>query len=81
VSGPLLVPSRPAVSARSVVVLAVALVVGFVLVRLVLATSIAGFAVAGDRFVDPALTPDRLPVTAESGGYDGQFVYRLALEP
>ena len=36
---------------------------------------------AGDRFVDPALTPDRLPVTAESGGYDGQFVYRLALEP
>ena len=80
-SGPLLVPSRPAVSARSVVVLAVALVVGFVLVRLVLATSIGGFAVAGDRFVDPALTPDRLPVTAESGGYDGQFVYRLALEP
>ena len=81
VSGPLLVPSRPAVSARSVVVVALALVVGFVLVRLVLATSIGGFAVAGDRFVDPALTPDRLPVTAESGGYDGQFVYRLALEP
>ncbi len=80
-SGPLLVPSRPAVSARSVVVVALALVVGFVLVRLVLATSIGGFAVAGDRFVDPALTPDRLPVTAESGGYDGQFVYRLALEP
>ena len=51
------------------------------LIRLVLATSIGGFAVAGDRFVDPALTPDRLPVTAESGGYDGQFVYRLALEP
>ena len=80
-SGPLLVPSRPAVSARSAVVVALALVVGFVLIRLVLATSIAGFAVAGDRFVDPALTPDRLPVTAESGGYDGQFVYRLALEP
>jgi hypothetical protein len=81
VSGPLLVPPRPAVSGRSVVAVALALVVGFVLVRLVLATSVAGFAVAGDRFVDPALTPDPLPVTAESGGYDGQFVYRLALEP
>jgi hypothetical protein len=81
VSGPLISPPRPAVSSRQVVLVAFALVVGFVLVRLVLATSVAGFTVAGDRFVDPALTPDRLPVTAESGGYDGQFVYRLALEP
>jgi len=81
VSGPLISPPRPAVSSRQVVLVALALVVGFVLVRLVLATSVAGFTVAGDRFVDPALTPDRLPVTQESGGYDGQFVYRLALEP
>jgi hypothetical protein len=81
VSGPLLAPPRPAASARQVVLVAVSLVLGFVLVRLVLGTSLAGFAVAGDRFVDPALTPDRLPVTSESGGYDGQFVYRLALEP
>jgi hypothetical protein len=81
VSGPLISPPRPAVSSRQVVLVALALVVGFVLVRLVLATSVAGFTVAGDRFVDPALTPDRLPVTHESGGYDGQFVYRLALEP
>lgn len=80
-SGPLISPPRPAVSSRQVVLVALALVVGFVLVRLVLATSVAGFTVAGDRFVDPALTPDRLPVTQESGGYDGQFVYRLALEP
>ena len=80
-SGPLISPPRPAVSSRQVVLVALALVVGFVLVRLVLATSVAGFTVAGDRFVDPALTPDRLPVTHESGGYDGQFVYRLALEP
>ena len=80
-SGPLISPPRPAVSSRQVVLVAFALVVGFVLVRLVLATSVAGFTVAGDRFVDPALTPDRLPVTQESGGYDGQFVYRLALEP
>jgi len=81
VSGPLISPPRPAVSSRQVVLVALALVVGFVLVRLVLATSVAGFTVAGDRFVDPALTPDRLPVTQESGGYDSQFVYRLALEP
>jgi len=81
VSGPLISPPRPAVSSRQVVLVALALVVGFVLVRLVLATSVAGFTVAGDRFVEPALTPDRLPVTQESGGYDGQFVYRLALEP
>jgi len=81
VSGPLISPPRPAVSSRQVVLVALALVLGFVLVRLVLATSVAGFTVAGDRFVDPALTPDRLPVTHESGGYDGQFVYRLALEP
>ena len=80
-SGPLISPPRPAVSSRQVVLVALALVVGFVLVRLVLATSVAGFTVAGDRFVDPALTPDRLPVTQESGGYDGQFVYRLALQP
>ena len=80
-SGPLISPPRPAVSSRQVVLVALALVLGFVLVRLVLATSVAGFTVAGDRFVDPALTPDRLPVTQESGGYDGQFVYRLALEP
>jgi len=81
VSGPLISPPRPAVSSRQVVLVALALVLGFVLVRLVLATSVAGFTVAGDRFVDPALTPDRLPVTQESGGYDGQFVYRLALQP
>jgi ABC-type multidrug transport system fused ATPase/permease subunit len=81
VSGPLISPPRPAVSSRQVVLVALALVVGFVFVRLVLATSVAGFTVAGDRFVDPALTPERLPVTHESGGYDGQFVYRLALEP
>ncbi len=80
-SGPLLAPSPPGVSARREVLVAFALIVGFVLVRLLLATPIAGFAVASDHFVDPALTPDRLPVTADSGGYDGQFVYRLALDP
>ncbi|HST65461.1 MAG TPA: hypothetical protein VLM05_09765 [Mycobacteriales bacterium] len=60
---------------------ALALVVGFVLVRLVVATPLAGFPVASDDFVDPARTPDALVITTDSGGYDGQFIYRLALEP
>jgi hypothetical protein len=64
-----------------VILVALALVTGFVLVRLALAASLGGFAVAGAQFVDPARTPDALPVTAQSGGYDGQFVYRLALAP
>jgi len=64
-----------------VIFVALVLLVGFVLARLALATSLGGFLVAADDFVDPARTPDRLPVTTESGGYDGQFVYRLALEP
>jgi hypothetical protein len=81
VSGRLPAPPRPAVSARSAVLVALALIVGFVLVRLLLATSLAGFPVASDEFVDPARTPDRLAVTTDSGGYDGQFVYRLALDP
>jgi hypothetical protein len=81
VSGRLITPSRPGLSAPAAVPVALALVVGFVLVRLLLATPIAGFPVASDAFVDPARTPDRLVVTAAGGGYDGQFVYRLALEP
>ena len=71
----------PAVSVRRAVLAAVALVVAFVLVRLLLAASLGGFAVASDDFVDPARTPDRLPLTSVTGGYDGQFVYRLALAP
>ena len=67
--------------ARRVVVLALGLAVAFVLVRLALAASLGGFAVASDDFVDPARTPDALPVTSDTGGYDGQFVYRLALAP
>ncbi len=74
------VPRLP-VSTRAVIIVTLALIVGFVLARLALAASLGGFAVASDDFVDPGLTPDRLPVTTESGGYDGQFVYRLALAP
>lgn len=36
---------------------------------------------AGDRFCDPARTPPGLRVLPNSDGYDGQFFYRLALDP
>ena len=66
---------------RLTAAVAVVLVVGFVLLRLVFATPLGGFAVASDDFVDPLRTPDPLPVATATGGYDGQFVYRLAIEP
>ena len=39
------------------------------------------FVTAGDRLADPARTPPGLSVRAGSNGYDGQFFYRLALDP
>ncbi len=39
------------------------------------------FVTAGDRFCDPALVPENLSVLNDSAGYDGQFYYRLALDP
>ena len=41
----------------------------------------SSFVVAGDRFCDPAGVPARLNVLPNSNGYDGQFYYRLALNP
>jgi hypothetical protein len=37
--------------------------------------------VAGDQYTDPARAPRGLPVERHSAGYDGQFYYRLALNP
>ena len=39
------------------------------------------FVAAGDKFCDPHLVPKTLTVTKGSDGYDGQFYYRLALNP
>ena len=39
------------------------------------------FVVAGDFFCDTAKTPPSLHVLPDSAGYDGQFYYRLALNP
>ncbi|HSV64762.1 MAG TPA: hypothetical protein VLJ59_02490 [Mycobacteriales bacterium] len=61
--------------------LAVALVGCFIGARLATHGGEPGaFVVAGDAFVDPAARPE-LAVAAGSTGYDGQFVYRLALDP
>ena len=39
------------------------------------------FIVAGDRYVDEAAVDPPITVLSQSAGYDGQFVYRLALDP
>lgn len=42
---------------------------------------ISSFIAAGDRFADVTETPPGIAVRPDSVGYDGQFYYRLALEP
>lgn len=39
------------------------------------------FVMAGEGFCDPDLVPENLEVMSEYLGYDGQFYYRLALDP
>lgn len=81
------VPVRVAAAARldspvvSAVVAAVAGTV-FVLARLAIVCKgdITRFVFAGRTFVDPAQAPRNLHVFAGTG-YDGQFYYRLALDP
>lgn len=41
----------------------------------------SAFVLAGDRHVDAAQAPANLSVMENSGGYDGQFYYRLAIDP
>lgn len=61
---------------------AVLLSVAFTLALLAGSDSgLSGFVVAGDRFADPRAVPENLAVAADSAGYDGQFYYRLALNP
>jgi hypothetical protein len=59
-----------------------AIVLVFVVARLVAnGGDLSAFVVAGDRFVDPRTAPGELTVYEGSSGYDGAFVYRLALDP
>ena len=66
-----------------VVVLLVATLVGlFVLGRLHQGGfDLSSFIVAGDQFSNPTKVPAGLTVLPNSPGYDGQFYYRLALDP
>jgi hypothetical protein len=58
------------------------LAVAFVLVRLGIAAhgDISVFVQAGTQFVNPSRAPHGLAIRS-GAGYDGQFYYRLALEP
>jgi hypothetical protein len=69
---------RPVVSGAATLVAAVA----FVLARVEVAGhgKIASFILAERRWVNAAQAPPGLPVLARNG-YDGQFYYRLALDP
>lgn len=54
----------------------------FVLCRLAVAAggNVASFVIAGNRYSNPRLVPRGLPV-GQGNGYDGQFYYRMALDP
>lgn len=42
---------------------------------------VSRFVLAGDEFCNPQRVPDGLSVWRDSSGYDGQFYYRLAIDP
>jgi hypothetical protein len=68
------------VDALGVTVLSLAMVSGFVAIRcLTHGDELGSFVVAGSAFVHEAIPG--VPVHAQSTGYDGQFYYRLALDP
>lgn len=41
----------------------------------------SAFIIAGDVFIDPSQAPASLLIRQGKSGYDGQFYYRLALDP
>jgi hypothetical protein len=62
--------------------IAAAVYLAFILLRLAAAGNDPSFFVlAGDKFVDAGQAPESLKVLANWDGYDGQFFYRLALDP
>jgi hypothetical protein len=62
-------------------VLAALLLAALLGARAVAAGGLSGLVVAGDAFVGPGHPADLAVVHPHSTGYDGQFVYRLALDP
>jgi hypothetical protein len=67
-------------NAWSAVGLAAVLIAVFLAMRLAMVGGPAAFVVAGDDYVDASRAPAELEV-GEGSGYDGQFVYRMVLEP
>jgi hypothetical protein len=68
-------------SPLAVVALAALLLAVLLGVRVAAAGGPSGLAVAGDASVHPGHPADLAVVHRDSTGYDGQFVYRLALDP
>src|SRR4051812_40880738 len=62
------------------VVLSALLVGLFVALRLVSVGEPPAFVAAGDQYVDAAAAPHEL-VVSRGSGYDGQFIYRMELDP
>jgi len=73
---------RPRVPDRAwVTVVAAALLIGaFLGLRVVAVGGPGSFVAAGEQYVDPSRAPEEL-VVLPGTGYDGQFVYRMVLEP
>jgi hypothetical protein len=62
------------------VVCAAVLIAGFLVLRLAMVGGPATFVAAGDQYVDASKAPAEL-VVSKGSGYDGQFIYRMVLEP
>lgn len=72
-----------AVRPAHVAVLGGLMALGIVLGRMLVPADgdISRFVVAGDNFVDPATVDPEIYVYEDSWGYDGQFFWRLAVDP
>ena len=58
------------------------LYLAFILLRLAYFNfDVSSFVLAGDRFADSTQVAENLTVIKNSSGYDGQYLYRLALSP
>jgi hypothetical protein len=75
-------PGRAVPGAALPAAVAAGLAGAYVLLRLaVTGEPLGAFAQAGAVWVDPSAAPADLPLGRDRGGYDGQFMYRLALDP
>ncbi|MBK5308079.1 MAG: hypothetical protein JJD92_15445 [Frankiaceae bacterium] len=67
-------------NAWSAVAVAAVLIAVFLAVRFAMVGGPSSFVVAGDDYVDASSAPAELAVI-DGTGYDGQFIYRMVLEP